>query len=168
MDCTWNRVQVGCRPIPESSGLAGISLGSLRGGKQPIAQWHFCTLKFSAMPSRLLWPLGNIGGATAPPRVHPRVLGVSAFTAVAANRKWLSEVVPRVPQLFSRCMGTAWGLPSQFPPADTLRTALPVRCRHIGKRWDWPSQTWNSLDSSKNPVPHTWNHWELTPCSMDE
>jgi len=35
----------------------------------------------------------------------------------------------------------AWGSPSRFPSSDIPKTALPVRCRHGGKRPDWPSQT---------------------------
>jgi len=61
---------------------------------------------------------------------------------------------------------TARGSPSRFPPSEPARTALPVRCRHGGKRRDWPSRTWVRSDSSKNPVPNTCNRSKRTPLSM--
>jgi len=110
MECTGNRVQVVYRRIPESSGVGRISLGSLRGGKQLIAQWHFWTLLHDHNDRWAYWRCRSSsreGNTSA--KFHPRVLvwvRRPDRTECFPNRKWLSVVVPRVTQLFSRCMGT--------------------------------------------------------------
>jgi len=48
---------------------------------------------------------------------------------------------------------------------DRSRGPLPVCCRHGEKGRDWPSQTWDRSDLSKNPVPNTWNRSKQTPLS---
>jgi len=79
MDCTGNGVQVGCRPIPESSGSAGLSLGSLREGKQRngIFGLEIFGLAFTTIMTiwgELAVPQLIEGGSTSA-KFHPRVLG---------------------------------------------------------------------------------------------
>jgi len=94
---------------------------------------------FQRVQGRLASRLGRREGANRPGRNG--IFGLSNFR-------------PRRHGHFGR----AWGLPGRFPPLDTSRTALSVRCRHVGKRRDWPSPTWDRSDSSKNLVPNIWNH----------
>jgi len=56
-------------------------------------------------------------------------------TMATANRKYCLRWFP----VCQSCFLDVWCPPSQFPPLDASRTALPVHCLHGGKRWDWPS-----------------------------
>jgi len=101
----------------------------------------------------------------------PRLLQslLTTFHRGGSKPKVVRHGSPCARRVFStdgQCLRVAQSDSTLGHTKDRSGGPLPVCYRHGGKRWDWPSRTWDRSDSSKNLVPNTWNRSKRTPLFM--